>query len=128
MTRSFFATALAAAFGTMLTLAPSAQAQVSYPLICRGGGVMQAAVRAGGQLTVRFAPGAQAGSLGAPGPGTCTWLDRGFRDGEPAQLFLAGGDPAGALYLLGGILRGEVFYAHVYNTGSGSMRVTRVGP
>lgn len=127
--KSVFArTAIAALLGTMLTFATGAQAQVSYPLICRGGGAMQAAVRAGGQLTLRFAPGSQAGSLGAPTAGSCTWLDRGFRAGEPAQLYLAGGDPAGALYLLGGFLRGEVFYAHVYNTGSGSMRVTRVGP
>lgn len=104
-----------------------AGAQTSYPLICKGGGNMIAQVRATAQVRVQFAAGADAASNAPPSPGQCSWLDRGFRSGEPAVLTVAG-DPAHALYIVESVMRGDTFYAHVYNDGKGSMVITRVGP
>lgn len=103
-----------------------AVAQQSYPLVCRGGGGMNASVTAGA-VRVNFTPGTAAASSTPPAPGQCTWLDRGFRPGEPANLRLSG-NMAGVRYLIDGVLGGGSFYAHVYNNGSGAMIVTRVGP
>lgn len=110
------------------TSAPApAPAQTSYPLMCRGGGGMSANVTAAGTIRLQFQPGAAAASATPPGPGVCTWLDRGFRPGEPAVLALDG-DPSGLRYLVDGMLGGGTFYAHVYNDRAGAMRVTRIGP
>ena len=121
--------ALAFLFSTaLLCLAGSdASAQTSYPLICKPGGDMVAEVRAGAQVKVKFQGGADAASNTPPTPGQCSWLDRGFRPEEPAVLAVAG-DASHATYLVDSLIRGETFYAHVYNDGQGSMMVTRIGP
>jgi len=112
-----------------LTTLPAA-AQVSYPLVCRGGGAMLASVAANGGLSLQFAAGTMGIGLGTstPTPGECRWLDRAFRAGEPTRLALPSGNPGNAQYLIDAMLRGETFYAHVYNDGAGNMRITRVGP
>lgn len=104
-----------------------AQAQTSYPLVCRGGGGMSATLTAAGSIRLHFQPGTAAASATPPGAGACTWLDRGFRSGEPAVLRLEG-DPGGVRYLIDGMLGGGSFYAHAYTDGAGAMRVTRIGP
>ncbi|MCC6305465.1 MAG: hypothetical protein IT545_09740 [Rhodobacteraceae bacterium] len=120
------AAALLAAPAAAFLAAPAA-AQTSYPLICRSGGPMWASVQASGQIRLAFVAGTAAGATTPPGPGQCTWLDRGFRAGEPAVLELAG-NPGGVRYLIDGLLSGGTFFAHVYNNGAGAMIVTRVGP
>ncbi len=104
-----------------------ASAQTSYTLICKSGGDMVAEVRAGAQVKIEFQGGTDAASNTPPSPGQCSWLDRGFRQGEPTVLAVAG-DAAHATYLVDALIRGETFYAHVYNDGQGSMKVTRIGP
>ena len=61
-----------------------------------------------------------------PKAGQCTWVDRGFRAGEPNVLSLAG-DRDGTTYLLNGMLSGDRFYVHAYNDNNGRMVVTRIG-
>ena len=41
-------------------------------------------------MTIDFAPGTQAAGTGKPNlnPGQCSWIDRGFRPGEPPQIHL----------------------------------------
>lgn len=118
-----------AALATLLTLtALPAAAQTAYPLVCRGGGSMIASVAANGGLSMQFTPGRAGAGAGAPAAGECRWLDRAFRSGEPGRLALPSGTPNNTLALIGAMLRGETFYAHVYNDGAGNMRVTRVGP
>jgi len=71
----------------LLTLAtPSARAQGTFPLQCRGGG--QANMKydsAERTIYARFrpAPGPAGNGLA---PGQCSWLDRAFRPGEPGQI------------------------------------------
>ena len=70
----------------LLTLAPSARAQGTFPLQCRGGG--QANMKydsAERTIYARFrpAPGPAGNGLA---PGQCSWLDRAFRAGEPWQI------------------------------------------
>lgn len=117
------------ALAALLTLAAlPAAAQTAYPLVCRGGGAMMGSFTAAGGLSLNFLPGTGAASAGAPSAGECRWLDRAFRPGEPGRLALPSGSPANAAAIIGAALRGETFYAHVYNDGTGNMRVTRVGP
>lgn len=117
------------ALAALLTLsALPAAAQTAYPLVCRGGGAMMGSFNSAGALSLNFVPGTAAASAGTPSAGECRWLDRAFRAGEPGRLALAHGSPANALSLIGAAMRGETFYAHVYNDGAGNMRVTRVGP
>lgn len=102
----------------------ASEAAQSYPMICKGGGAMQARVLANGTIQLRFDPSASAGDAQ---PGQCAWIDRGFRSGEPTTLSLRG-DRRGMNYLLDGMLSGDRFYVHGYNNGSGAMVVTRIGP
>lgn len=120
---------LAAAFLALPLLAPAAQAQTAYPLVCRGGEGMSAVVLPSGQVRIRFIPGTRGAGTAQPGPGSCTWLDRGFRAEEPASLLLVRGNLPGTRYLLDGMLGGATFYVHGYNDAANhAMRVTRVGP
>jgi hypothetical protein len=102
----------------------TAQAQQSYPMICKGGGAMQARIAANASIQLTFVPGTTTGDAQA---GQCTWIDRGFRSGEPNTLSLRG-NRRGMEYMLNGMLSGERFYVHGYNNGSGSMIITRIGP
>ncbi|MFL6229076.1 MAG: hypothetical protein ACJ741_09875 [Pyrinomonadaceae bacterium] len=70
--------------------------QASYELRCRGGGLKFNStpgrnLPTGGQMmdvTVDFAAGTQAAGGRAENlkPGQCSWVDRGFRQGEPSQI------------------------------------------
>lgn len=72
--------------------------QQSYELRCRGGGLKfnSTAGRtssSGEQMmnvTIDFAPGTQGAGTRKPNlnPGQCSWIDRGFRQGEPPQIRL----------------------------------------
>jgi hypothetical protein len=117
-----FSLTLAAAT-MILAAAPAEASPRSYQLICKGGGAMLATVKSNATISLRFSPGVDAGVVQA---GQCTWVDRGFREGEPNVLSLAG-DRDGTAYLLDGMLSGDRFYVHVYNDNNGRMVVTRTG-
>ncbi|MGD9850873.1 MAG: hypothetical protein AB7T38_06385 [Nitrospirales bacterium] len=57
----------------------------SYPLMCRGGSAMKTILRTEG-MYIYFQGGKQGAQVRPPGSGECTWLDRGFRPGEPREL------------------------------------------
>ena len=72
-------------------LSPYVQAQESYPMLCRGGGVMRYDIspRQDGQvLRIYFAKGTKAAGVAAIPLGTCTWTDRGIRPEEPNVIFV----------------------------------------
>lgn len=125
MTRTGLLASAALLAATLLPAAASAQ--TSYPLICRGGDPMRLQVAPNGTTWLTFQPGTAAGATTPPGPGTCTWLDRGFRTGEPARMRVTG-NRDWTVYLLDGMTGGAPFFAHVYNNGTGDMVVTRIGP
>ena len=122
MTSTKLSLTLAAA-AIMLAIAPAEASPRSYQLICKGGGAMLATIKANATISLRFSPGNEAGVAQA---GQCTWVDRGFREGEPNVLSLAG-DRNGTAYILDGMLSGDRFYVHVYNDNNGRMVVTRTG-
>ena len=72
--------------------------QQSYELRCRGGSLKfnstpGRTASSGEQMmnvTIDFAVGTQAAGKGKPNlnPGQCSWIDRGFRPGEPPQIRL----------------------------------------
>ena len=58
----------------------------SYALMCRGGSLMSFRVlKPEGSVTMKvtFRRSPTAGSVSPPGPGTCAWIDRPIRRGEP---------------------------------------------
>lgn len=111
----------------------------SYPLMCRGGSGMKAVLRERGML-IFFQGGKQGAQVRPPGVGECTWLDRGFRPGEPQELGWVAKDPISQLnvmfappnkiitmeihgtpkevanykYLYNKIRNGEVFQVHAF--------------
>lgn len=72
--------------------------QQSYELRCRGGGLKFNSTTGGTSssgeqmmnMTIDFAVGTQGAGTGKPNlnPGQCSWIDRGFRPGEPPQIHL----------------------------------------
>jgi len=82
------------------SLDPSMLMQQSYELRCRGGGSSMkfnstpGSTSSSGEqmtnMTIDFAVGTQAAGTGKPNlnPGQCSWIDRGFRPGEPPQIHL----------------------------------------
>ena len=82
----------------LLAAAPSANAEPpSYPLLCRGGGNMKLMVAhdvdSGGvpgatAMTIFFTPAGVAGGVSPPPRGQCVWMDRTFRPGEPANMWI----------------------------------------
>jgi hypothetical protein len=70
----------------------------SYELRCRGGGLKfnstpGRTLPTGEQMmnvTINFIAGTQGAAVRRPNlnPGQCSWIDRGFRQGEPAQIRL----------------------------------------
>lgn len=76
---------------------PSTPVPESYELRCRGGGLKfnstQGRTSSSGEqmmnMTVDFAAGTQgSGAYKTLSPGQCSWVDRGFRNGEPTQIRL----------------------------------------
>lgn len=121
---SIAATAAITAFGAAaLPQAASAEPH-SYLLICNGGGAMRAMLGSGGSIQLDFDAGRVAGN---PRAGECTWVDRGFRPGEPTILAIRN-DRNAAEYMVRGMLDSGRFFVHAYNDGGGRMRVTRTGP
>ena len=106
-------------------------------------------------MFIYFKPGSKPGS---PQPGECIWMDRTFRPGEPAVLWIRsphvefafqvygdgrvardasgirlspeGNSPEAQKwrYLTDGVLDGKQFTAHVYNDNGRVMVITSVGP
>ena len=134
----------------LLAAAPSI-AQTSYVMTCRGGGDMQAV--AGQRVSnphvfveIIFKPGTAGAGVQAPSPGECTWIDRGFRSGEPTkmlyddnavawtQTICRAGDcwvntpSSKAATLMNWVKGGQPFQVHVFNNNAGHMVVTKVGP
>ncbi|WP_395684923.1 hypothetical protein [Aestuariivirga sp.] len=118
-----FAAAIAAVAMAAFGPAPAEATPRSYPLICQGAGNMVASIKSNASISLRFSPGREASVVRA---GECTWIDRGFRDGEPNVLSLSG-NRRGANYLLDGMLSGNRFYVHGYNDGNGRLVITRIG-
>jgi hypothetical protein len=52
--------------------------QGGYPMICHGGGAVKAEIFVG-TIIVRFEPTDVGAGVAPPGPGQCSWLDRGYR-------------------------------------------------
>ncbi len=81
----------ALAAGTLFSVVAAVQAPVSaagpsYPMVCRGGGNMQADFTSDGHIQLYFSAGRHGAGVAPPRPGECTWLDRGLRSGEPRTL------------------------------------------
>lgn len=131
----------------LIVIATSAYGETSYPLICRGGPGMTATAGYSPndllleQIYISFRKGLVART---PGPGECVWLDRGFRESEPSQLWYKANDPnatqtyaitssgitaaQGPLtYLIRAVSRSQTFYVHAYRWGT-TFVVTRLGP
>ncbi len=126
---------------TMVAVASAAER--SYPMVCRGGGAMQArhvkktmgtGLNIPG-LVIRFAKSRSAGTSRPPGPGECAWMDRPIREDEPDKLQLVTTQAydvviqngriglelseevdrrSGFGYLVSAIQRGDLFYLHCY--------------
>lgn len=89
--------ALAMAAGMVAATTTASAEPPSYPLLCRGGGDMKIMVnhdvdgagRPGATaMTVFFRAGPMAGSVMAPPPGHCTWMDRTLGGGEPKNMWI----------------------------------------
>ena len=126
--------------------ATAAYSETSYPLICRGGPGMTASAGysindlAVEQILVSFRKGLVART---PGPGECVWLDRGFRESEPSQLWYSAHDNSNQTYaitsrgitasqgpltyLIRAVALSQTFYVHAYRY-SNTFVVTRLGP
>lgn len=117
------ATVAAATVASILATTAAEATPRSYQLICKGGGDMVATIKPSGKIALRFAAGTEASMVQS---GQCTWVDRGFRVGEPNVLSLTG-DREGTTYILRNMLSGDRFYVQVYNDNNGRMVVTRTG-
>ena len=100
LTLSLFAVIFVATGRTSSSAAydPTMPMQQTYELRCRGGGLKFNSTpgrtsSSGEQMmnvTIDFAAGTQGASARTPilTPGQCSWVDRGFRPGEPTQIRL----------------------------------------
>jgi hypothetical protein len=116
---------LALAAGLVSIMSAAAFAQPGYPMVCHGGGGMNAEIFADA-IIIQFEPTDVGVGVAPPAPGQCGWLDRGYRPGEPAFLRYSG-NPDGVHYLIDGVVGGGNFYVHVHKAG-GAMVVDRIGP
>lgn len=84
----------AAALAAVLSCVAPAQAQVSYTLVCRGGGNMVLSVGSAGAVDGRpvsvvgidFTRATQSATAAPVGQGQCAWLDRPLNSAEPTRL------------------------------------------
>ena len=102
-----------------------ATAQQAYPLTCNSGGRMQGSFSADGTLSLIFAPGKAGTASSWPSPGTCSWRDRGFRNGEPTRLLVR--SSVWARHIFSSVVDNVPFEVMVYNNRNGSMMVTGFG-
>jgi hypothetical protein len=132
----------------------SLAAPKSYPLVCKGGGEMEASfshVKAKGgfhgtSLAIKFQKSRAAASSSEPAPGQCAWLDRPISAEEPSSLAYAPGagqdfsftlkgdkwtladtEDEGLKHILNKMRRGDLFYLRCHREG-GFLKVDHVGP
>lgn len=150
-TRNILANSAFAVFAACIVQAAStfpAAAQNTYVLTCKPGGNMYQYLRfEGGRVTstVYFKGGSQGAATQAPRPGECTWIDRGFRSGEPEKLLIRGEsgniqsscntrgcntktNAAISSKLLTAINGNRPFQVHAYNDRNGHMVIKKFGP
>ena len=97
------------------TAAMYAQSPPDYPLWCHGQGGM--ATSDGKNLIVTFKAGTQPAGKSLD-PGVCSWLDRGFRPGEPTKIVAVESYPGTAQSAARSINSGMEWTFWVYNAGS----------
>ncbi len=127
--------------GITTSSTPAQAAPKSYVLMCKGGAGMSLDYRSTGDtLIINFKAGTSSGENGVSS-GSCTWVDRGFRSGEPKRLCQYGVNDlrfimnsrnkvtrltsAKAPYVKK-IRSGRSFQVRAYNNGS-CMKVTNPG-
>jgi hypothetical protein len=147
--------ALVAAF-TLLTalMTTTSFAATSYPMVCKGGGEMEAAfshVKSRGDfhstsLLITFRKSRAAASGTEPTPGHCAWIDRPISADEPSSLAYSPGsgqdfyfkfrsdswsltesEDASLVQIMNAIRRGEKFYIRCHREGT-YFKVDSVGP
>jgi hypothetical protein len=138
----------------LASVGASLAAPKSYPMVCKGGGDMEASfshVKAkggfhGSSLAIKFQKSRTAASSSEPAPGHCAWLDRPISREEPSSLAYAPGaaqdfsftfkgeiwkltdtEDEGLKHILTKMRRGELFYLRCHREG-GFLRVDHVGP
>ncbi len=144
------ATVAVVATGMSFSTSTPSQAARDYVMTCRAGGGMQAIA---GQrvssreafVSITFRGGSAGAAVRPPRPGECTWIDRGFRRGEPTKLvYKENGSWVQSVCstnrcntrtnsrsiqtLVSSVKNGRSFQVHAHNDGRGNMVVTRVGP
>lgn len=92
-----------------------AQSPPDYPMWCHGQEGM--ATADGKNLIVTFKAGTEPAGKSLD-PGVCSWLDRGFRPGEPTKIIAVEPYPATAQSAAGAINSGKDWTFWVYNAGS----------
>ena len=134
---------------TALAWPAESYAERSYPMVCRGGGSMQANVFNAKYATTRiyFNKARTGANSRPPGTGECAWLDRPINADEPDSLsFVENSNPVTQIIvnasgtqirwnerakitdILKKIQRGEIFNVHAANSRRGFFKVTRLGP
>ena len=99
--------------------------QQSYPMTCRGGGMLTIANDGSNGVRIRFQRSGGAVTAGLS-PGQCTWSDRAINSAEPATICDTG---TNAAQYVGTLVQSDGHaIVQVYNDGQGCMKVTRVGP
>ena len=141
-----------ALFAVLLTT--TSIAATSYPMVCKGGGEMEAKfshVKSRGDfhstsLLITFKKSRTAASGTEPAPGHCAWIDRPISAEEPSSLAYGPGsgqdfyfefktdswsltrtEDAGLEQIMNAMRRGEKFYIRCHREGT-YFRVDSVGP
>lgn len=142
-----FVVLMASAFGS------DVYAGTSYPLVCNPGGGMRFRIETKpdfSKISIMFRGASTGASTKQPAPGECAWLDRGWRAGEPQEIYYIarGFDVVGLhfdanfnltswtmlydstkpiIYLLDNMKRKTIFHAHAQQDRS-TLKITRTGP
>lgn len=99
-------------------------AEPTYPLRVRGGGKAQRYF-VHGKLIVQFSPGIKAAGVGLR-PGEGSWLDRGFRPGEPARVEYYVGTEQAAQGIISYLASPTNYYTfECFNTRQGYLHATK---
>lgn len=131
-----------AASMTLITSTPAVAVGSSYVLMCKAGPGMSVDYRsATNYLIVNFKAGQSGGGNGVAA-GSCTWVDRGFRSGEPRRICQSGVNDVRFIMnssdritrltspkapYVKKVLDGRSFQVRVKNDGRGCLVVTRPG-
>jgi hypothetical protein len=98
-----------------LAAVAGAQSPPDYPMWCHGQQGM--ATSDGKNLIVTFKAGTQSAKTSLD-PGVCSWLDRGFRPGEPTKIIDVRPTPGEARITASHINDGMDWTFWVYNAGN----------